>query len=363
MALWAMSVIWGLPYFFIKLAVDELSPAFVAWSRVVLAVAVVLPLAWRLGALHGLRSHGAPLAAFATVEVAAPFFLISLGERHIASSFTGILIAVVPLTVALLAVRFAPSERPDRMRLIGLVAGFGGVLLLLGLDVAGNTLELFGAACVLLATLGYALGPLIVNRRLSTLDPLGSVAVALVIASVMLAPAALVSAPPSVPSAEAMISILALGLICTALGMILFFFLIAEAGPSRATVITYINPAVAVILGVTLLDEPIGLVAVAGLLLILAGSWMSTGGRTPPGLATAWRWMDDVLARVRSERSGNRVQRSHALPHAALSVPADPHCVGLGLAIVKSITQAHDGTLTLTPRAAGGLRVTVQLPA
>jgi drug/metabolite transporter (DMT)-like permease len=311
-AFWAMSLIWGLPYLFIKVAVDELSPAFVAWSRVVLAVAVVLPLAWRLGALHGLRSQGAPLAAFATVEVAAPFFLISFGERYIASSLTGILIAAVPLTVALLAVRFAPAERPDRMRLIGLVVGLGGVLILLGLDVAGNSLELLGAACVLLATLGYALGPLIVNRRLSTLDPLGSVAVALVIATVMLAPAALVSAPMSMPSAEAMASILALGLICTALGMILFFFLIAEAGPSRATVITYINPAVAVILGVAFLGEPIGLVAVAGLLLVLAGSWMSTGGRMPPGLPAAWRWMNAARARVRSELNGNRVERSHA---------------------------------------------------
>jgi drug/metabolite transporter (DMT)-like permease len=298
----AMSLIWGLPYFFIKVAVDELSPAFVAWSRVVLAVAVVLPLAWGLGALHGLRRQGAPLAAFATVEVAAPFFLISLGERYLASSLTGILISAVPLTVALLAVRFAPAERPDRLRLIGLVVGSGGVLILLGLDVAGNSLELLGAACVLLATLGYALGPLIVNRRLSSLDPLGSVAVALVMATVLLAPAALLSAPMSMPSAEATASILALGLICTALGMILFFFLIAEAGPSRATVITYINPAVAVVLGVVFLGESIGLVAVAGLLLILAGSWMSTGGRTPPGLATAWHSMNAARARVRPAR-------------------------------------------------------------
>lgn len=311
-AFWAMSLIWGLPYFFIKVAVDELSPGFVAWSRVVLAVAIVLPLAWRLGALQGLRGHGAPLAAFATVEVAAPFFLISFGERYIASSLTGILISAVPLTVALLAVRFVPAERPDLMRLIGLIVGFGGVLILLGVDVAGSSLELLGGACVLLATLGYALGPLIVNRRLSTLDPRGAVAVALVIATVMLAPAALVSAPRSMPSGEAMASILALGVICTALGMILFFYLIAQAGPTRATVITYINPAVAVILGVAFLDEPIGLAAVAGLLLILAGSWISTGGPTPPGLAAAWRRMNAALGAVRNELSGNRTERAHA---------------------------------------------------
>jgi drug/metabolite transporter (DMT)-like permease len=327
-AFWAMSLIWGLPYFLIKVAVDELSPAFVAWSRVVLAVAVVLPLAWRLGALHGLRRQGTPLTAFAAVEIAAPFFLISFGERYIASSLAGILIAAVPLTVALLAVRFAPAERPDLMRLIGLVVGFGGVLILLGLDVAGNSLELLGAACVLLATLGYALGPLIVNRRLSTLDPLGAVAVALVIATVMLAPPALVSAPMSMPSGEAIASILGLGLICTALGMILFFFLITEAGPSRATVITYINPAVAVILGVTFLGEPIGVVAVAGLLLILAGSWMSTGGRTPPGLAAAWRRMDATFARSHPRRSSAR--------HRSLWVPkmrsTPPERSGLGVA-------------------------------
>jgi drug/metabolite transporter (DMT)-like permease len=239
------------------------------------------------------------------VEVAAPFFLISFGERYIASSLAGILIAAVPLTVALLAIRFAPAERPNRVRLIGLVVGFSGVLALLGLDVAGRPLELLGAACVLLATMGYALGPLIVNRRLSELDPLGSVTVALVVAAVLLAPAALLTAPRSMPSAEGVASILALGTICTALGMILFFFLIAETGPSRATVITYINPAVAVVLGVAFLDESVGAIAVAGLLLILAGSWISTGGTSPPGLATA-RSYAGAIARLRSRHERAR---------------------------------------------------------
>jgi drug/metabolite transporter (DMT)-like permease len=299
----AMSVIWGLPYFFIKVAVDELSPAFVAWSRVVLAVAILLPLAWRVGALRGLRNHRGPLVAFALVEVAAPFFLISFGERYISSSLAGILIAAVPLTVALLAIRFAPAERPGGFRLFGLMVGFGGVLALLGLDVAGRPLELLGAGCVLLATIGYALGPLIVNRRLSKLDPLGSVAVALLIAAVMLAPPALLSTPSTMPSSQAISSILALGVVCTALGMILFFFLIAEAGPSRATVITYINPAVAVALGVAFLNESVGAIAVAGLLLILAGSWISTGGKAPPGLEAAASRGGAAIARFRNRRS------------------------------------------------------------
>jgi drug/metabolite transporter (DMT)-like permease len=281
----AVSVLWGIPYLFIKIAVDDVSPGFVAWGRIAVGAAVLLPFAWKLGALKGLRGRAWPIVAYAACEIAVPFFLIAVGEQHVSSSLASILIATMPLIVALLALRFAPEERPTRMRMLGLVIGLGGVVALLGIDVAGHTDELFGATCVLVATLGYATAPIIINRRLSDLHPLGPVTAGLVLATIALFPLAAFTAPGSMPSGGAIASVVVLGVGCTAIGLVLFFVLITEVGPSRASVITYINPIVAVALGVTLLDERLGAGAVAGLLLILAGSWLATDGRLPPGLA------------------------------------------------------------------------------
>lgn len=306
----AVSVIWGLPYLFIKLAVEELSPGFVAWSRLVVGGVVLLPLAWRLGALRGLRARFWPLLAFAIVEAALPFTLISFGEKHISSSLAAILVATVPLMIALLALRFDRAERARGLRLVGLFLGLGGVVLLLGVDVAGQLSELVGAVAVLLATIGYAAGPLIAKHYLSDLNPLGAAAGALTLAAVILTPVAAASAPTSTPSLTALLSLAVLGLVCTALAFVLFFALVAEIGPSRASVITYVNPAVAVVLGVAVLQEPITAAAVAGLLLILAGSWLSTGGRAPPGIIVAVEW---IRNRKRLLPDPSREQCAHPL--------------------------------------------------
>ena len=281
----AVSVIWGTPYLFIKLAVDEMSPGFVAWSRIALGTAVLLPLAWKLGALRGLRDRWRPLVAFAVVEMAIPWPLIGFGEQRISSSLTAILIASLPLVVAFLALRFDRTERPTPTRLVGMLVGLGGVVALVGIDIGGRGAELLGAGAVLLATGGYAIGPMIVKHRLADVDPLGPVTAALAIATVMLAPVAVVDLPAEVPSGQALASVAMLGIVCSALAFLLFFALIAEVGPARATVITYVNPTVALALGVAILGEHVTAGAVAGLLLILAGSWLATDGRLPPGLA------------------------------------------------------------------------------
>jgi drug/metabolite transporter (DMT)-like permease len=280
----AVSVVWGVPYFFIKVAVDaDVPPAFVAWSRVALGAAIVLPMASRRGALGGLRGRWRPTAAYAGCEVIVPFLLIAVGEQHVSSSLTAILIASMPLMVAVMSVRLSPADKPTGLRLVGLLIGFGGVVALLGVDVAGKPDELLGAALVLVATLGYATAPMIVKRRLADLDPLGPIAASLGLATAALLPAAVVTPPDRVPSPAALGSLAVLGVVCTALGLVLFFRLIVEAGPSRASVITYANPLVAVVLGMLVLDERLGAVSVAGLLAILGGSWLSTRGR-PPGL-------------------------------------------------------------------------------
>ncbi len=283
----AVSVLWGVPYLFIKLAVDEVDPGFVAWSRVALGALVLAPLAVRSGALRGLRRRWRPILAYAAVEIVVPFPLIAFGERHVSSSLAAILIAAVPLTIALLALRFDPSERVDGTRLAGLVVGLAGVVALVGLDVAGSASELLGTACVLVAVLGYAAGPMILRAHLGDVDPRGLVAASLAVAAVLLAPLALAGAPHALPSAGVLASIAVLGVACSALAFVLFATLIQEVGAGRASVITYIAPTVAVALGVTLLGESLGVGAIAGLLLILAGSWLSTDGRLPPGIAAA----------------------------------------------------------------------------
>ena len=280
----AISVIWGVPYLFIKVAVDGgLTPGFIAWSRVTLAALVLLPVAWRSGSLRGLPLGW--LTLFALVEMAIPFPLIGFGEQRIASSLTAILIATLPLVVATLALRFDHSERPTASRLAGMLVGLAGVAALVGIDLGGRGSELLGAAAVLLATVGYAIGPLIVKNKLSGADPLGPATAALALASIMLLPFGIADMPGSMPSFDAASSVVVLGLVCSALAFLVFFRLIAEAGAARAAVITYVNPIVALALGVAILGEDVGPGAIAGLLLILAGSWLSTDGRVPPGLA------------------------------------------------------------------------------
>src|SRR3954447_12804422 len=212
----AVSVVWGLPYLFIKIAVDaDLTPGFIAWSRVTLAALVLLPIALRSGALRGLPLGW--LALFATTEIVIPFPLIGWGEQRIPSSLTAILIASLPLIVALLALRFDHAERPTKPRLVGMLIGLAGVAALVGIDLGGSGSELAGAAAVLLATVGYAIGPMIVKRKLAGADPVGPVTAALAIGSIMLLPFGIADMPAEAPTTEATASVIVLGLVCSAL--------------------------------------------------------------------------------------------------------------------------------------------------
>jgi drug/metabolite transporter (DMT)-like permease len=274
-----MSAIWGMPYLFIKIAVDDgVSPIFVSWGRVVIGAVVLLALAWRAGVLRGLRWRW--MGVLALVEIVFPFPLIAAGEQRVSSSLAAIVIACVPLIVAVIALRFDPAERATGRRLVGLVVGLAGVVALVGIDVAGNGRELVGVGFLIIAAIGYAIGPMVIKARFGGLDPRASMGGSLALAAVVLTPFALAS-PGKAPSTEALVAIVVLGLVCTALAFVLFNVLIAEAGPGRATVITYVNPVVALGLGIAVLGERPGAGAILGLVLILAGSWLSTDGRVP----------------------------------------------------------------------------------
>jgi drug/metabolite transporter (DMT)-like permease len=276
-----MSVVWGGSYLLIKIAINGGIPApEVAWLRVAIAAVLLVAVSWRQ--LGTLRGRWGWIVAFAIAEISIPFPMIAIGELNVASSLAAIIIASVPLIVTVLSLRFDPSERPTPTRAVGLLIGFTGVIALVGIDVAGSSAQVLGALAIFVGAIGYAIGPMIVKLGMGGLDSRAVMGAGLLIAMVILAPFAALDTPSRTPTAGAFAAVTALAVVCTAIAFVVYTLLIREAGTSRATVITYINPLVALILGVTLLGESPGPTALAGLLLFLAGSWLSTGGRIPP---------------------------------------------------------------------------------
>ena len=274
-----VAVLWGIPYLLIKIAVDDgVPPTFVAWVRVVLGAFILLAFSWKLGLLATLRQRLKWIIAFALAEIIIPYPLIASGEQHVDSSVAAILIAAAPLFVALLALRFDHTERVGGWRLAGLLIGLVGVAMFVGIDIAGRRNELFGAVSVLIAAFCYAVGPMILKKHLADLDPRVTMCTSLFVGAVLLAPGAALQLPKSVPSMPAMLSLLGLGVLCTACAFVAYGTLIVEAGPGRSLVVTYLNPVVAVALGMAVRGERLGIGAVLGLGLILVGSWLSTEG-------------------------------------------------------------------------------------
>lgn len=285
LAFTVVSIVWGIPYLFIKIAVDGgMPPILLAWTRLLVAVAVLAAIAWRMGTLGSLRGRWRWLAAYALFEVAIPFPMLAAGEQRVDSGVAAIVIATAPLIVAVLALRFEPAERVAGRRLAGLLIGLAGVAALVGLHLGGGSEELLGFGAVFVAACGYAVGPMILRRHFPDLDPIASMAACMGLGALMLTPLAVLGLPEASPSGGAIASVAVLGVVCTALAMVTMTVLVVEAGAGRALVVTYVNPVIAVALGMIFLGESPGAGAAAGLLLILAGSWLSTDGRLPPGL-------------------------------------------------------------------------------
>ncbi|WP_374110787.1 DMT family transporter [Anaeromyxobacter sp. SG64] len=272
----ALCVIWGIPYLLIKVAVREITPASLVFLRTAIGALVLLPVVLlSRGDLRALLPRWRPIVLFTVAELAVPWLLLSDAERHLPSSLAGLLVASVPLVGVVLARLSGVPEPLGGRRLAGLWVGLAGVVALLGLDVRGGDLRAVGE--MVLVVIGYAVGPMVVSRRLTDVRTLDVVAVSLVLGAVGYAPFGISQLPAALPSIEAILSVVVLGVLCTALAFVLFFRLIAEVGPVRATVVAYVNPAVAVAAGVAVLAEPLTAGTVIGFLLILAGSWLATG--------------------------------------------------------------------------------------
>jgi drug/metabolite transporter (DMT)-like permease len=273
-----MCVIWGIPYLLIKVAVRELSAPTLVFARTAPAALLLLPFAWRRGYLRPLLAHWRAVLLYSAIEVAGPWYLLSSAEKRLSSSVSALLIAAVPLIGAGLALAVGHEERLDGRRLGGLLLGLAGVGVLVGIDLHGTNLVAVGEAA--LTAVGYATGPLIISRRFSDLPGLGLVAASFALTAVAYAPLAVTDLPKHL-SGEVMASVGVLTLVCTTVAFLVFFALIVEVGPARATVITFVNPAVAVALGVILLGEPLSLGIAIGFPMILAGSFLATRRSRP----------------------------------------------------------------------------------
>jgi len=278
----SLAALWGASYLFIKVALDDgLAPVFIVFVRLALGAAVLVPIARHQGALGVLRAHPGAIAFMAIVQVVLPFLLITYGERHIASSLAGILVAAAPIFTAVLAARYDADERPRGIAAAGVLMGIFGVVLLFGVDLSGDAKALAGGLMVLLASLGYAVGGLFLKHRLRGVPAVGIAASTLVVGTIVLAPALPFVLPEAMPSATAAGSLLLLGAGGTGIAFAIFYTLIASIGPSRATLVAYIAPGFAVVYGVWLLSEPLTAGALLGLGLILVGSWIAAEGRLP----------------------------------------------------------------------------------
>jgi len=269
-----MCVIWGIPYLMIRVAVREVSPATLVFVRALIAAAILVPIAAARSELRPVLTRWRPVLVFALIEMAIPWVALASAERRVSSSLAALLIAAVPFTAVAIAA-LTGGERVDGSRLVGLVVGLGGVAAIVGLD-AGST-SAFGLAEMAVVVIGYATGPWLLSRYLEDLPSFGVIAVSLAITAAAVAPIAAFELPSSMPSTHVIASILGLALVCTALAFVLFFELIAEVGPVRSTVITYVNPAVAALLGVVVLNEQFTAGMAVGFVLVLTGSALATG--------------------------------------------------------------------------------------
>jgi drug/metabolite transporter (DMT)-like permease len=278
---WALfllvSVLWGIPYFLTKVAIEDLSPLVLVAGRVAIAALVLIPVAALRGTLRALRGRLRVVVPLAFLHVVGPFLLIAYGETHISSSLTGLLIAIEPVAIAV----FMSSTEPlTRVRVVGLLLGLAGVAVLVGVDVSGDRLGLLGAGMVLVAAVGYALATILVQRRAADIPPEALAGGTTAVSAVVLVPFALFVLPDHAVRPAAWASLAVLGVFCTAVALLAFYHLVGLAGSNRAGLITYVNPVVAVLLGVALLGEHLGVSTVVGFALVAAGCWLST--RRPP---------------------------------------------------------------------------------
>jgi drug/metabolite transporter (DMT)-like permease len=268
--------IWGIPYLFLKIAVEEISPSVVVLGRVAIGAAILLPIAIKRKVLFIPRKYWPFVLLYTVTELIGPWYFITAAEQKITSGLAGLLVATVPIWAAILASIFGDKTVWHAGRLFGLIIGFIGVVAVVGIESLSGRQDIVAIGMVILAAMGYAYAINMITRRIPEVPGLGLNTWAMIITSIVFLPFAMNNWPTQTPSAEAIGSVVVLGVLCTAVAFILFFRLIAEVGPPRASLVTYLNTAVAVLLGVLILNEPFTLGIAVGLPLVLVGSYFAS---------------------------------------------------------------------------------------
>jgi len=271
-----LGFLWGIPYLFLKVAVEEMSPSSIVFLRVLIGAIVLLPIALKRKTFYIARQYWPLLILYTVTELIGPWYLITNAEQKITSGLAGLLIATVPIWSAILASIFGDHTVWHKSRLFGLIIGFIGVVAVVGIESLSGRQDMISIGMVLVAAMGYAYAINMVNRRIPQVPGLALNTWAMIITSFVYLPFAIISWPKETPSIEAIGSVLGLGILCTAVAFILFFKVIADVGPPRASLVTYLNTAVAVVLGVILLGEPLTLGITLGLPLVLIGSYFAS---------------------------------------------------------------------------------------
>ena len=279
----SLGIIWGIPYLLIKVGVESLSVSMVIFSRMALAALILLPIAIGTGQLKRLRGHWRWVIIFALVELTFTLLALTWAEQHISSSLAGLFVAAVPITTALIAWRIGLDDRLTGTRLVGMGVGIVGVGALVGFDVSSDSV--LAILALVVTVVGYSLGPIIIDRKLQGVPGVAVMAIAISLNALIYAPFAFITRPTAPVPASAWIAVGLLGVVCTAAAFVIFFALVGEVGPSRTTLITYVNPAVAVVLGIVILSEPFTLGIAIGFPLVLIGSYLAT--RRAPAAALA----------------------------------------------------------------------------
>jgi drug/metabolite transporter (DMT)-like permease len=284
----AMALIWGIPYFLIRVAVEEFEPPVVVFGRTSIAAVALVLIARRSGALGAAASRWQWVLAFAVLEMAIPWILLTTAEQHLASGLTALIISAVPIVGTVVAYILGDKAALSAIRICGIAAGLGGVALLVGRDLRSDQPPPWLSIIeVLIVVVCYATAPFIADRKLASVPSIGVISMSLSIVAVIYAPIAAFSLPDHRPRINTALAIVALAVICTGIAFVVFFRLITEIGAARAGLITFANPVVAIALGAVFLDEVVTAATIVGFVLVIAGCWMATRGRaTTPAEGT-----------------------------------------------------------------------------
>ena len=280
-----VGLLWGVPYLFMKVAIEELSTAMIVFSRLVIGACFLIPLALKEGALKGAFKYWRYIALYAVLEMVIPWTLITNSQRSLSSGVVALLVATVPIWATLFAHQSGDSTAAHRMRLFGIAIGLIGIALIVGIESISDFTNFLALAQVLIAAASYAWAVNMITRKAPGTSGVAINGIAMTISALIFTPFAIQSWPEQMPSTEVLLSTLGLGLICSGLAFWVFFLVIAEIGPARASLVVYPNTAVAVVLGILILKEEITLALAIGLPLVLAGSYLASRKPNPAPIA------------------------------------------------------------------------------